>query len=63
MAGGRYEKVEGQIATVLRPEIRQTQIFLTGGFKQTDWMVRAVEVGDANGIGLGRAVTAEPGCK
>lgn len=57
LAGGRYDKLEGQ----LLPELQQTKIFLTGGFKQVELMVRVVENGNADAVGLGRAVTGEPG--
>lgn len=61
IAGSYYEKIEGQIVKFLRPYIKQSRIYLTGGFRQTETIVRAIEKGDADGVGLGRSVTAEPG--
>lgn len=63
LTGGYYEKIEKQVNEYLRPHLKQSKIYLTGGFRQTETMIQAIKNGDADGIGLGRNCTAEPGLK
>ncbi|KAI6183014.1 Oxidoreductase, FAD/FMN-binding protein [Aphelenchoides bicaudatus] len=55
------EVEETTLESTLRQHIKQTKVYMTGGFKQVEMMAKAVESGYADGIGLGRSVTAEPG--
>lgn len=76
MSGGSYEnwtlfhkKESTQIreaffaefSAALKPEILNAVIYLTGGFRSVPAMVRAIENGDTDGIGLAKPSTAELG--
>lgn len=61
LAGNRYEKIKKEVAQNLRSNLKKSQIYLTGGFCKVETMVLAIQNQDADGIGLSRSVTAEPG--
>ncbi|KAE9548669.1 hypothetical protein FO519_008115 [Halicephalobus sp. NKZ332] len=48
-----------EFAKKIRPAIKNTVVYLTGGFRTVPGMVKAVEEGATDGIGLGRPITAE----
>lgn len=45
---------------MIRPMLKKTKIFITGGFRTAGGMVRAVESGACDGVGIGRPLGAEP---
>jgi hypothetical protein len=49
-----------EFAEMIRPHLTQTKVFVTGGFRTTAGMVRAVECGACDGVGIGRPLAAEP---
>uniref|UniRef100_A0A1I7S635 Oxidored_FMN domain-containing protein n=1 Tax=Bursaphelenchus xylophilus TaxID=6326 RepID=A0A1I7S635_BURXY len=73
-SGGNYEnwqmdvnestkKREGffiQFAEAIKPHLKNTVVYVTGGFRTAPAMVKAVKEGSTDGIGLGRPITAEP---
>ncbi|KHJ85165.1 hypothetical protein OESDEN_15113 [Oesophagostomum dentatum] len=76
LSGGTYEKLAFQhqrhttrareayfleFAEKIRPVFKQTIVYVTGGFRTASGMVRAINSGATDGIGLGRPTTAEPG--
>ncbi|KAH7698774.1 Protein F17A9.4 [Aphelenchoides avenae] len=75
LSGGTYEHIQFfhakestkkreayflEFAEQIKPKIKKAIMYLTGGFRTVPGMVAAIENGDADGIGLGRPVTAEP---
>ncbi|CAJ0954895.1 unnamed protein product, partial [Mesorhabditis belari] len=44
----------------IRPVFRNTKMFVTGGFRTVEGMVKAVESGACDGIGMGRPIASEP---
>lgn len=50
-----------EFAKKIKPEIKNTVVYLTGGFRTVPGMVKAIEDGSTDGIGLGRPITAELG--
>ncbi|CAJ0933443.1 unnamed protein product, partial [Mesorhabditis belari] len=75
MCGGTYEKhaFEHQPESTkireafflkftdqIRSALKSTKMYVTGGFRTVKWMVKAIEDGNCDGVGLGRPVTAEP---
>lgn len=49
-----------QFADVIRPALKQTKVWVTGGFRTASSMVEAIQHGSTDGIGLARPVTEEP---
>ena len=49
-----------EFAEMIRPHLKKTIVYITGGFRSTSKMVEAVEKGSCDGIGLARPLTAEP---
>lgn len=45
---------------MLRPLVKNTKLYVTGGLRTTSGMVRAVESGACDGIGMARPIAAEP---
>ncbi|KHJ77211.1 hypothetical protein OESDEN_23169, partial [Oesophagostomum dentatum] len=50
-----------EFAEKIRPVFKRTIVYVTGGFRTASGMVRAINSGATDGIGLGRPTTAEPG--
>jgi 2,4-dienoyl-CoA reductase-like NADH-dependent reductase (Old Yellow Enzyme family) len=48
-----------QFAKEIRPQLKKTVVYLTGGFRTVPGMVKAIEDGVTDGIGIGRPITAE----
>lgn len=49
-----------EFAEMIRPHLHKTRVFVTGGFRSAAGMVRAVESGACDGVGIGRPLAAEP---
>jgi len=49
-----------EFAEMIRPHLKKTKVFVTGGFRTAAGMVRAVESGACDGVGIGRPLAAEP---
>ena len=49
-----------EFAEQLRPLLKKTQVYVTGGFRTASGMVSAVEGGACDGVGIGRPLAAEP---
>lgn len=49
-----------EFAEMIRPHLHKTKVYVTGGFRSAAGMVRAVEGGACDGIGIGRPLAAEP---
>ena len=49
-----------EFAEMIRPHLKKTKIYVTGGFRSAGGMVRAVEQGACDGVGIGRPLAAEP---
>lgn len=47
-------------ADVIRPALKKAKLYVSGGFRTASGMVRAIESGSTDGIGLGRPVCEEP---
>lgn len=47
-------------ADVVRPALKKAKVYVTGGFRTAAGMIRAIEAGSTDGIGLGRPVCEEP---
>lgn len=47
-------------ADVVRPALKKAKLYVTGGFRTAAGMIRAIENGSTDGIGLGRPVCEEP---
>uniref|UniRef100_A0A0K0EQZ0 Oxidored_FMN domain-containing protein n=1 Tax=Strongyloides stercoralis TaxID=6248 RepID=A0A0K0EQZ0_STRER len=73
LSGGTYEKWimetpanstrEGYFeifAKSIKENIKNTKVYLTGGFRTVEGMVSSIQFGATDGIGLGRPITAEP---
>lgn len=45
---------------MIRPLLQKTIIYVTGGFRTANGMVRAIQDGATQGIGIGRPLGAEP---
>lgn len=45
---------------MIRPHLKKTKVFVTGGFRTASGMVRGIECGACDGIGIGRPLAAEP---
>ena len=49
-----------EFAELIRPLLKKTKVYVTGGFRSANGMVSAVRDGACDGIGLGRPLGAEP---
>ena len=49
-----------EFAEMIRPLLKKTKVYVTGGFRTAGGMVRAVEGGACDGVGIGRPLGAEP---
>ena len=49
-----------EFADVIRPALKKTRVYVTGGFRTASGMIRAIQSGSTDGIGLGRPVCEEP---
>ena len=43
-----------EFAEMIRPHLKECKIFVTGGFRTTGGMIRAVREGACDGVGIGR---------
>lgn len=49
-----------EFAELLRPLLKKTKVYVTGGFRTASGMVRAIEDNACDGVGIGRPLGAEP---
>lgn len=49
-----------EFAEMIRPHLQKTKVYVTGGFRTTSGMVRAIKDGACDGVGLARPLAAEP---
>ena len=49
-----------EFAELIRPLLKKTKVYVTGGFRSAAGMVTAVQEGACDGIGIGRPLAAEP---
>ncbi|RVX67421.1 hypothetical protein B0A52_08774 [Exophiala mesophila] len=49
-----------EFAEMIRPLLKQTRVYVTGGLRTASGMVKAVQDGATDGIGIGRPLAAEP---
>ena len=49
-----------EFADVVRPALKRTPVFVTGGFQTGASMVKAIKNGSTDGIGIARATCEEP---
>ena len=49
-----------EFAEMLRPLLKKTKVYVTGGFRTVGGMVKAIEDGALDGIGIGRPLSMEP---
>uniref|UniRef100_A0A7I4YCI7 Oxidored_FMN domain-containing protein n=1 Tax=Haemonchus contortus TaxID=6289 RepID=A0A7I4YCI7_HAECO len=49
-----------EFAEKIRPALKDTVVYVTGGFRTAPAMVKAIMDGSTDGIGLGRPITSEP---
>ena len=49
-----------EFAEQLRPLLKKAKVYVTGGFRTAAGMVKAVEEGSLDGVGIGRPLAAEP---
>ena len=49
-----------EFAELLRPLLKKTKVYVTGGFRTASGMVSAVESNACDGVGIGRPLGAEP---
>ena len=47
-------------AELLRPLLKKTKVYVTGGFRTASGMVRALQDNACDGVGIGRPLGAEP---
>lgn len=45
---------------MIRPKLKKTKVFVTGGFRTASGMVHAIESNACDGVGIGRPLSAEP---
>lgn len=45
---------------MLRPLLKKTKVYVTGGFRTASGMVRAIQDNACDGVGIGRPLGAEP---
>jgi 2,4-dienoyl-CoA reductase-like NADH-dependent reductase (Old Yellow Enzyme family) len=49
-----------EFAEMIRPLLKKTKVYVTGGLRTASGMVKAVSDGATDGIGIGRPLAAEP---
>lgn len=49
-----------EFAEMIRPLMKKTKVYVTGGFRTASGMARAVQDGACDGVGIGRPLGAEP---
>ena len=49
-----------EFAESIRPLLKSTKVFVTGGLRSASGMALAVEAGSCDGVGIGRPLAAEP---
>ena len=49
-----------EFAELIKPALKKTKVYITGGLRTAGGMVRAVKSGACDGIGIGRPLAAEP---
>jgi 2,4-dienoyl-CoA reductase-like NADH-dependent reductase (Old Yellow Enzyme family) len=49
-----------EFAEMIRPHLKKTIVYVTGGFRSAAGMVGAIEGGSCDGVGIGRPLSAEP---
>ncbi|KAK4561718.1 hypothetical protein LTR86_004397 [Recurvomyces mirabilis] len=49
-----------EFAEMIRPLLKKTKVYVTGGFRTASGMVAAIETGACDGVGIGRPLAAEP---
>ncbi|ETI29214.1 hypothetical protein G647_01667 [Cladophialophora carrionii CBS 160.54] len=49
-----------EFAEMIRPLLKKTKVYVTGGLRTAAGMVKAIEEGACDGIGIGRPLAAEP---
>lgn len=49
-----------EFAETIRPLLKKTKVYVTGGLRSASGMARAVSEGSCDGIGMGRPLAAEP---
>ncbi|KIW98717.1 uncharacterized protein Z519_00380 [Cladophialophora bantiana CBS 173.52] len=49
-----------EFAEMIRPLLKKTKVYITGGLRTAAGMVRAVECGACDGVGIGRPFAQEP---
>jgi hypothetical protein len=45
---------------MIRPKLKKTKVYVTGGFRTASGMVQAIESNACDGIGIARPLAAEP---
>lgn len=49
-----------EFAEMIRPKLKKTKVFVTGGFRTASGMLHAIESKACDGVGIGRPLAAEP---
>lgn len=49
-----------EFAEMIRPHLKKTKVYVTGGFRTAAGMVQAIKGGSCDGVGLGRPLAQEP---
>lgn len=49
-----------EFAEMIRPLLKKTKVYVTGGFRTASGMARAIQDGACDGVGIGRPLGAEP---
>lgn len=49
-----------EFAEMIRPLLKKTKVYVTGGFRTASGMVNAIQDGACDGVGIGRPLGAEP---
>lgn len=49
-----------EFAELIRPHLKKTKVYVTGGFRSAKGMVDAIQSGACDGVGIGRPLAAEP---
>ncbi|KAE9970090.1 hypothetical protein BLS_005080 [Venturia inaequalis] len=49
-----------EFAEMIRPKLKKTKVFVTGGFRTASGMLHAIESHACDGVGIGRPLAAEP---
>jgi 2,4-dienoyl-CoA reductase-like NADH-dependent reductase (Old Yellow Enzyme family) len=49
-----------EFAEMIRPFLKKTKVYVTGGFRTANGMVQAIQGGACDGVGIGRPLASEP---